>query len=398
MVANEKIELRDILHVDMDAFFVSVEEVRDPSLVGKPVIVGGDPNGRGVVAAASYAARKYGIHSAMPLAKARRLCPHAIFLRGSHGVYGEFSRRVFAILEKYSPLVEPMSLDEAYVDLTGCQKLHGPVLETAERIRNEIKKEVGINASIGIASNKLLAKVASAYVKPNGILWIAPGKEKKFLEPLPVGRIPGVGPKSYERFKRMGIKTVGHLAALPRELLEEVHGKWGAGLYLKSRGICQSQVTGQEEDSRSISRETTLETDSLDAGFLESRLSYLVEKAAAQLRGSKLYVRTVTLKLRTSDFKTVTRSCTLKEPTSEDHVIFKTAVELLRKLFTSRTRVRLIGISLSSLTRNSCAQTDLFEKTTRKQWDRLYQGIDRIRSKYGFRSILRATSRGGDKS
>lgn len=382
----------------MDAFFVSVEEVRDPSLVGKPVIVGGDPDGRGVVAAASYTARKYGIHSAMPLAKAKRLCPHAIFLRGSHGVYGGFSKRVFAILARYSPLVEPMSLDEAYVDLTGCQKLHGPVFETAERIRNEIKKEVGINASIGIASNKLLAKVASAFVKPNGILWIAPGKEKKFLDPLPVGRIPGVGPKSHERFKRMGIKTVGHLAALPRDLLEEVHGKWGAGLYLKSRGICNSQVVGNEEDSRSISRETTLETDSQDAGFLESKLSYLVEKAAAQLRGSELYVRSVTLKLRTSDFKTVTRSHTLKEPTSEDHVIFETAVRLFRKLLTSRTRVRLIGVTLSSLTRNPCAQTDMFEQTSHEQSDRLYEGIDRIRSKYGFRSILRATSRGGDKS
>lgn len=445
--------MRNILHVDMDAFFVSVEEVRDPSLKGKPVIVGQitdapelyapkssqaesasthsppgvarpvtrtgnlsmpirqtgfinpitqgiahSPPGvaRGVVAAASYAARRYGIHSAMPLAQARRLCPHAIFLSGSHGIYGEFSRRIFALLEKYSPLVEPMSLDEAYIDLTGCEQLHGPVLQTAERIRNEIKAEVGINASIGIASNKLLAKVASAFVKPNGILWIAPGKEKKFLEPLPVGRIPGVGPKSGERFKRMGIKTVGNLAALPRELLEEVYGKWGTGLYLKSRGICTSQVVGTEEDSRSISRETTLATDSLDARFLESKLSYMVEKAAAQLRGSGLYVRSVTLKLRTSDFKTVTRSHTLKEPTFADHVIFNTAVKLFRKLFTSRTRVRLIGISLSSLTRNPCVQTDLFQETSREQWDRLYRGIDRIRSKYGFRSILRATSRRDD--
>ncbi len=392
MVSKKVIELREILHVDMDAFFVSVEEVLDPSLAGKPVIVGGDPEGRGVVAAASYAARKFGIHSAMPLAKAKRLCPHAIFLRGSHGVYGEFSRRVFAILEQYSPLVEPMSMDEAYVDLTGCQKLHGPVLETAEKIRNEIKEKVGIHASIGIASNKLLAKVASAYVKPNGILLIAPGKEEKFLKPLPLSRIPGVGPKSYERFKRMGIKTVGHLAALPKELLEEVHGKWGTGLYFKSRGVCQSKVLGQEEDSRSISRETTLQTDSLDAQLLESRLSYLVEKAAAQLRGSELYARTVTLKLRTSDFKTVTRSFTLKEPTSEDYVILQTAFGLLRKLLVSRTRVRLIGISLTSLTRNSCQQSDLFEPKGHDQWDRLYQGIDRIRNKYGFRSILRGTS------
>jgi len=384
--------LRDILHVDMDAFFVSVEEVLDPSLKGKPVVVGGDPEGRGVVAAASYAAREYGIHSAMPLAKARKLCPHAIFLRGSHGVYGEFSRRVFKILEKFSPLVEKMSLDEAYVDLTGCKKLHGPVLETAERIRNEIKKEVGINASIGIASNKLLAKVASAFVKPNGILLIIPGKEKKFLEPLPVSRIPGVGPKSSARFKRMGIKTVGDLTALSKERLEVTHGKWGAGLYLKSRGICNSPVSEQEEDSRSISRETTLATDSEDAKVLESKLSYLVEKAAAQLRSSELYVRRVTLKLRTADFKTVTRSHTLMEPTSEDHVIFRTAVKLFRKLLTPRTRVRLIGVALTSLTRNPHTQTDLFEQTGHEQKDNLYQGIDRIRSKYGFRSILRGTS------
>ena len=376
----------------MDAFFVSVEEVLDPSLVGKPVVVGGDPEGRGVAAAASYAARKYGIHSAMPLAKARRLCPHAIFLRGSHGVYGEFSRRIFALLRNFSPLVEPMSMDEAYVDLTGCQKLHGPVLKTAERIRNEIKTQVGINASIGIASNKLLAKVASGFVKPNGVLWIAPGKEGRFLKPLPVGRIPGVGPKSGERFKRMGVKTVGDLAALPKELLEEVHGKWGTGLYLKSRGICQSRVVGESEDSRSISRETTLETDSMDAGFLESTLSYLVEKAAAQLRESELYVRAVSLKLRTSDFKTVTRSFTLSQPTAEDHVIFQTCVGLFRKLFVRRTRVRLIGVCLSSLTRNPCAQTDLFQGMAEERWDRLYQGIDRIRNKYGFRSILRATS------
>lgn len=380
----------------MDAFFVSVEEVRDPSLVGKPVVVGGDPKkGRGVVAAASYAARKYGIHSAMPLSKAYRLCPHAIFLRGSHGVYGEFSRRIFALLRNYSPLVETMSLDEAYVDLTGCQKLHGPVLSTAERIRDEIKAKVGINASIGIASNKLLAKVASDFVKPNGILWIAPGKEGRFLKPLPVGRIPGVGPRSGEWLNRLGVKTVGHLTALPRKRLETLYGKWGTGLYLKSRGICHGRVVSEDTDSRSISRETTLESDSIDARFLESTLSYLVEKAAAQLRESELYVRSVTLKLRTSDFTTVTRSHTLSQPTAEDHVIFQTGVQLFRKSFIPSKRVRLIGICLSSLTRNSCRQTGLFQNVTCEQWDRLYQGIDRIRNKYGFRSILRAASRRG---
>ena len=193
---------REILHVDMDAFFVSVEEVFDPSLKGKPVVVGGDPNGRGVVAAASYAARKYGIHSAMPLARARRLCPQTIFVRGSHHLYAEFSDRIFALLGRYSPLVEPMSLDEAYVDLTGCQRLHGPVLSTAERIRDEIKTKVGIDASIGIASNKLLAKIASGCAKPSGMLWIAPGQEERFLAPLPVSRVPGVGRKSGELIER----------------------------------------------------------------------------------------------------------------------------------------------------------------------------------------------------
>jgi DNA polymerase-4 len=383
---------REILHVDMDAFFVSVEETLDPSLKGKPVVVGGDPDGRGVVAAASYVARRFGIHSAMPLSRARRLCPSAIFLRGSHAVYSECSRRIFTLFDKYSPAVEPMSLDEAYLDLTGCGKLHGPILNTAERLRNEIKVHAGINASIGIASNKLMAKVGSTLAKPNGMLWIAPGMEGRFLSPLPVGRIPGIGPKSAEQFRRMGIHSVGDLAALPLELLEEVYGKWGAQLFLKARGICQSPVVGGQGDNRSISRETTLQTDSLDAAFLESKLSYLVEKATAQLRESGLYTRSIVLKLRYSDFKTVTRSHTLSQATSEDHVVFKTVRGLFRKLIARRTRVRLIGVGLTSLTAAPHFQNDLFEGVSREKCDRLYRGIDRIRNKYGFGSILRAAS------
>ena len=179
----------------MDAFFVSVEETLDPSLKGKPVIVGGNPDGRGVCAAASYAARKHGIHSAMPIAKAKRLCPDAIFLCGSYRLYSEYSAKVFEILRSYSPLVEPMSLDEAFVDLTGCERLHGPILKAAEKIRNEIKDQLGLNACIGIATNKLMAKIASAYCKPNGMLWITPGSEQRFLAPLSIKRIPGIGPK-----------------------------------------------------------------------------------------------------------------------------------------------------------------------------------------------------------
>lgn len=409
----------EVLHVDMDAFFVSVEEVLDPSLKGKPVVVGGraTPGGngaitpqakntltnpkkilasapppRGVVSAASYAARKFGIHSAMPIARAKRLCPHAIFLHGSHRLYSEYSAKVFEILRSYSPLVEPMSLDEAFVDLTGCGKLHGPILKTAETIRNEIREKLGLNASIGIATNKLMAKIASAYCKPNGMLWIAPGQEQKFLAPLPIKRIPGIGPKNCSRLNRMGVKSVADLSRLPLELLEETYGKWGASLYRKARGISSSAVNAETEDPRSISRETTFATDSINPLFLESTLSYLTEKTAAQLRSNGLFAMTVTLKLRYSDFKTVTRSQTLDWPTAADHMLLKTAIKLFRKLFNRRVQVRLIGISLSSLTAHPHRQEDLFDLKNGERWDGLYQSIDRIRKKYGFHSILRAAS------
>ena len=376
----------------MDAFFVSVEEVLDPSLKGKPVVVGGSVEGRGVVSAASYAARKYGIHSAMPTARAKRLCPHAIFLRGSHRRYSEYSAKVFEILRSYSPLVEPMSLDEAFVDLTGCEKLHGPVLKTAETIRNEIKNRLGLNASVGIATNKLMAKIASAYCKPNGMLWIAPGSEQRFLAPLPIKRVPGIGPKGCTKLNRMGVHSVADLARLPLEILEEIYGKWGSSLYRKARGISNSPVIAETEDPRSISRETTLDTDSTDPLFLESTLSYLTEKSAAQLRDSRLFARTVTLKLRYSDFKMVTRSQTLSWPTAADHTLFQTAAKLFRKTFNRKTRVRLIGISFTSLTTHPYRQEDLFDLKNGQRWDGLYDGIDQIRKKYGFRSILRATS------
>ncbi len=379
------------MHIDMDAFFVSVEEVRDPSLKGKPVIVGGDPDGRGVVAAASYAARKYGIHSAMPIARAKRLCPHAVFLRGSHHLYSEFSARIFDILDRYSPLVEPMSLDEAYIDITGCERLHGPAVETARRMHDEILEAVGIHASVGLAANKLMAKIASGMAKPNGLLRILPGHEAAFLAPLPVGRIPGIGPKSREEFNRMGIRTVRDLAQLPLELLEEVYGEWGRRLYEKARGISVSPVL-KRDDTRSISRETTLEEDSTDPAFLESTLSYLVEKAASQLREEGLRARCVSLKLRYSDFKTVTRSHTLHDAACEDHIILNTVAGLFRKLFTRRTRVRLIGVALTSLTSGAPPQMELFDNLNAKQWQKLYAGIDRLRHKYGFHSILRGSS------
>jgi len=405
----------------MDAFFASVEEVLDPSLKGKPVVVAiiDDPtthkgnkaasqtkksfarahnllsvstSARGVVAAASYTARKYGIYSAMPISKAKRLCPHAIFLRSSHRLYSEYSAKVFEILKRYSPLVEPVSLDEAFIDLTGCEKLHGPTLKTAETIRNKIKDQLGLNASIGIATNKLMAKIASAYCKPNGMLWIAPGSEQRFLAPLHIKLIPGIGPKGVSRLNRIGVQTVSDLACLPLELLEEVYGKWGASLYYKARGISKSPVIAETEDPRSISRETTLNTDSIDPLFLESILSHLTEKSAAQLRSSKLFARTVTLKLRYSDFKTVTRTQTLSWPTAADHKLFKATTKLFYDTFNRKVRVRLIGISFTSLTAHPYQQEDLFDPRDGKCWDDLYNGVDQIRKKYGFSSILRAAS------
>jgi DNA polymerase-4 len=258
-------------------------------------------------------------------------------------------------------------------------------------MHDEILNKVGINASVGMAANKLMAKIASGMAKPNGFLRVLPGHEAAFLAPLPIGRIPGIGPKSGEEFKRMGIHTVRDLASLPLELLKEVYGEWGHRLYLKARGICQSPVL-KRDNTRSISRETTLEKDSTDPAFLESTLSWLVEKAASQLREEGLRARCVSLKLRYSDFKTVTRSHTLNEAACEDHVIFDTVVDLFRKLFTRRTRVRLIGVALSSLTAGASPQMELFENLDARQWQKLYQGIDRIRGKYGFRSILRASS------
>ena len=406
----------------MDAFFVSVEEVLDPSLKGKPVVVGGidDPTThkendamvsqakkllvrankplsvstltRGVVAAASYAARKYGIHSAMPISRAKRLCPHAIFLRSSYRLYSEYSYKVFKILREYSPLVEPVSIDEAFVDLTGCGKLHGPVLKTAETIRNEIKDRLGLNASIGIATNKLMAKIASAYCKPNGMLWIAPGSERRFLAPLPIKLIPGIGPKGVTHLNRIGVQTAGDLACLSLELLKEIYGKWGTSLYYKARGISNSPVIAETEDPRSISREITLSADSIDPLFLESTLSYLIEKSTAQLRISKLFARTITLKLRYSDFKTVTRSQTFSSPTAADYKLFKAAKKLFHNTFNRKIRVRLIGVSLTSLTAHPYHQENLFDPKDGKRWDELYHGIDRIRNKYGFTSILRAAS------
>jgi len=377
---------RWIFHVDMDAFFVSVEELLDPNLKGKPVIVGGDPDGRGVVSAASYEARKYGIHSAMPIARAKRLCPHAIFLRGRHGVYGVYSDRVFNILSKYTPDIERTSIDEGYLDMTGFERVHGAILDVAHRMKDEIKSRTGLNASFGISSNKLISKIASDCAKPNGILLIRPDYEKTFLAPLRIERLPGVGKVMQEKLRSFGVRTIGDLAVIDKDLLVSTFGKWGLELHRKANGISASPVQSSEL-VKSISRETTFEEDTIDMNFINSTLFHLTEKVARALRTEELQAKCINLKLRYSDFKTVTRSTTLKQPTDIDKVIYEQVQKLWKKAYTRRGRIRLVGVGLSNFT-TAMWQPTLFDEKNTQKLKNYYKSIDFIREKYGTNALL----------
>jgi len=283
-----------ILHVDMDAFFVSVELLERPELRGKPVVVGGQRNQRGVVSAASYEARKYGIHSAMPLRTAGRLCPHAIFLDGHHSNYAEWSDRVATILAKFSPVVEMVSIDEAYLDLSGTERLHGPPLAAAERLLRTITATTGLPCSAGLATTRLVAKVASDQAKPRGLLWVPAGSEQRFLAPLPVRKIPGIGEVTERALRALGIETVEQIAAVPQERLEQVFGQWGTALYRKSRGGDSYEFVIDAEP-KSISHNQTFGEDTGDLEAMTTVLSHLSQKACKRLREAGLATRTLTL-------------------------------------------------------------------------------------------------------
>jgi len=378
---------RQILHVDMDAFFVSVERLHDPSLVGRPVVVGGDPEGRGVVASASYEARKYGIRSAMPMARARRLCPRAVFIRGDYEKYARASARLFRLLRRHSPSVEPVSIDEAYLDLTGTRRLLGHPVEAAERIRREIEEELGLSASVGMASNKLVAKVASRCAKPSGLLYVMPGREASFLSPLPVGMLPGIGEKTGTHLRRLGIRRIGELARLDEELLRIAFGRTGSFLRASAMGLGEETLDEDRGPARSVSRERTFETDTTDPDVVVPTAFALAESACSSLREDGLVARRVTLKLRYSDFRTVTRSAPLPEPTAMDRLVFPALVELVNRAWERRTRIRLVGVSLSGLGPAHC-EIDLFEDSVERRLVSLYRGIDAVRRKYGPRSIF----------
>ena len=374
-----------ILHVDMDAFFVSVELLDRPELRGKPVVVGGQKDQRGVVSAASYEARKYGIHSAMPLRTAGRLCPHAIFLDGHHEKYGECSDRVATILSKFSPVVEMVSIDEAYLDLAGTERLHGPPFATADKLLRTITRETALPCSGGLATTRLAAKVASDQAKPRGLVWVPPGCEARFLAPLPVRKIPGIGEVTERALRALGIETVEQLAAVPQEKLEKIFGQWGVALYRKARGGDSYEFVIDAEP-KSISHNLTFGEDTDNASEMSTILSHLSQKACKRLREAGLAARTLTLTIRYAGFETHTRAKTLGEPTQLDSYIYAVFQELFRKHRDPKRKVRLLGVSLSSFTHGS-EQLDLLEKERREKLAKLTKAADRLRDRFGFGKV-----------
>jgi len=379
-----------IAHVDMDAFFVSVEELEDPSLKGKAVVVGADPEGRGVVAAASYEARKYGVHSAMPIRTAKKLCPHAIFLRGHHAKYSEYSHRIYDIFEQFTPIVEMVSIDEAYLDFTGCERLHGSAFRGADRLIRTLKERTGLNASIGLSTSHLVSKIASDQAKPHGLLYVLPGYEAEFLAPLPIRRMPGIGKVTEPELLSRGIATIGDLAAAGPEKLKEWFGTYGEWLYTKSQGK-DIEAYQYSEEPKSISHETTFDVDIEDEEEMERTLSYLSQLVARRLRDHRLFARTLGLKLRYASFRTLTRDVTLDEPTHLDSVIFEQVLHLFEMAWNRKQKIRLLGVKASHL-EHGTFQRGLLEASQRDKLERIMRTTDQLRERFGFDAVQLARS------
>jgi DNA polymerase IV len=379
--------LRRIIHVDMDAFYASVEQRDDPTLLTKPVVVGGKPNSRGVVSAASYEARKFGIHSAMPLAEANRRCPHAIFLPVNMNKYKEVSLQIRQIFMTYTPSVEPLSLDEAFLDVTGSTSLFGSANTIALTIKQRIQQELNLTASVGIASNKFLAKLASDLQKPDGFVVVQPDKVQEFLDPLSVERIWGVGKKTAEQLHKLNIKTVKELRCLELRYLTQLFGVLGSQLYQLAQGIDDRPVES-DRVAKSIGRETTFATNTVDRDVLEIELLKIAVEVGRRLRKEAFKGKTITLKVRYDDFRTVSRSNTFLQATDQDDVIYKEACNLLREV-SLKQPLRLIGLTLHNLTDKLERQLSLFSET-QKDNETLTKVIDVLKEKYGEKSITRA--------
>ncbi len=380
-----------IMHLDMDAFFASVEQLDNPELRGKPVIVGrGD---RGVVCAASYEARVYGVRSAIPVAHARRLCPQGIFLPGRRARYSEISRQVMAILGDFSPLVEQASVDEAYLDATGCERLFGPPRDMALALQARILRDVGLSCSVGVAPVKFLAKVASDFRKPGGLTIVEPGDVAEFLRVLPVGKIPGVGGKTLARLTSLGVRTCGDVLGYSARFWEDQLGEWGLALHQRARGIGSATLTPHWE-AKSSSAENTFERDLADREELKRWLLAQSERVGRDLRRHGWRGRTVTLKLKYEDFRSVTRSHTLRHPTDRDREIFDTACALLDAL-DLRKKARLIGVGVSNFARGD-EQLTLLPDQGQERDSRLDRALDAIRDRHGKTALHRGRLFGKD--
>jgi DNA polymerase-4 len=377
--------MRTIFHLDLDAFFVSVERILDSRLNGKPVIVGGDPKyGRGVVAACSYEARAFGLHSAMPIRTAYKLCPHGIYLHGHGDEYTRFSKAVKIILEQYVPLIEQASIDEFYLDMTGTQRMYGSMFAFASRVQKEIWDKLGLPCSIGIGSNKTVAKIGSDCMKPKGVTYIIPGMEKEFLAPMPVETIPGVGRVMRQSLNARGIYIIGDIAKLPSNYFSTAFGKYGVDLWRKAHGEGTEYLTIQRK-RKSISRENTFSNDITSEYEIRNSLFYLTGKVCQSLRNKGWEAATIDIKLRYTDFQTLTRSKSIK-PTDDDKMIFETAWNLMKKARTRRVGIRLIGVGVTNFSPLN-EQEYLFEDYEVKR-KKMLRAVTRIRDKFGYDSLL----------
>jgi DNA polymerase-4 len=378
---------RCIVHVDIDAFFAAVEELLNPALKGRPVIVGGLPHERGVASTASYEARKYGVHSGMPLRKAYQLCPHGVFIRGNYQLYQAFSQNFARILSRYTPDVESASLDEAYLDLTRCRPLYPCFSRTVREIKQSIETELGLRVSVGVGPNKTLAKLATNKAKPGGLFEILPGKEEDFLQDLGIDLLPGIGPKAQVILQMLNIRRIGDLWGLPRATLRSLFGLNGDAIYLQSRGI-DSRPLATSSIPKSVSRETTFLEDLWDRRLLLAHLAYLCDRLTLALRRERLFSHIIEVKVRYSDFKTEARRRLLLTPLQDMGEIFRISQELFLGLFShSRLSLRLVGVKATDLVKGQ--PLSLFEPYSVRR-ERLGLAVDQVREKHGFGSLLTA--------
>lgn len=388
---------RTILHVDMDAFFAAIEQRDHPEYRGKPLIVGADPQegkGRGVVSTCSYEARVFGIHSAMPIRTAYKLCPQGIYVWPNGRLYGQVSRRIFEILHEFTDQVEPLSIDEAFMDVTGSIRLFGEGEKIARLIKQKIEEKENLVASIGVAPTKYLAKIASDLDKPDGLVVVEPDKIDAFLHPLPISRLWGAGVQTQKVLMKMGINTIGDLAAFPREVLSRKLGKAGLHFYNLAHGIDPREVHAAER-AKSVSNEHTFNTDQDDGIVVRKRLAALCDNVGFRLRKSNLYGKTIHLKLRYSGFDTITRNRTISAPTNETTVIQKIINELFDMNYSKGRKIRLIGVGVSGFKETSVSQLSLFESGNKK-FKALDALEDKIKVKFGSKSIKRADSLGAN--